>query len=544
MKQFVAISILCLAFNFDLQGQSVFRNIIDVFYGGIPAQDRITPMTLTHDSAVVFCQYVQDSSAVALGIFKINYSGNLEWSKFYSHPSNEQYNDIVELPDGSFVLAGNKDLWTDFFFLKIDSVGNLISYKTIGEIDSTQTHLANCFSTCITSDGNLAFTGKMQNYGFLAKTDYSGNVIWLKNYYKSMQDAYGQNLITTNDGGLLVTGHMREVDTIVPGINFYMFALKTDVHGNLEWFKQIKDSVIAPVFGDVLQTSTDEYLIAAYASYPVYRPSLFKLSSTGEIKWYKVYNGQIPFAGIEELPDGNYMFCSQKSNNKGPVLSVIDTAGNLIPYFNIQSSTYNSIKFEHTGVPPLEHYCNSFLLNERKEAVIYNTGKLAGLYKPIIIRTDSLFNTDCYTQGLNIADSSLTSLSIDTTVTMINKSAQTQDLTNLVTYYNLNPSIVDFCLLLPVSEIPFNKYTIDVFPNPFTSLLSVSINNLNKNSNSAKSMHVTIRNIYNQIVYDIFQDIDGTSYFKTIELNNLSHGIYLIEIDLDKDRIVRKVLKQ
>ncbi|MGN6532770.1 MAG: T9SS type A sorting domain-containing protein [Ginsengibacter sp.] len=82
-------------------------------------------------------------------IAKIDLGGNMIWSKVYGGTGQDYVNDIVKLPDHSYIVAGNStspDLegglnhciqggtcQADMWFLKIDTVGNILKTQSYGD---------------------------------------------------------------------------------------------------------------------------------------------------------------------------------------------------------------------------------------------------------------------------------------------------------------------------------------------------------------------------------------------------------------------------
>ena len=84
-----------------------------------------------------------------------------------------------------------------------------------------------------------------------------------------------------------------------------------------------------------------------------------------------------------------------------------------------------------------------------------------------------------------------------------------------------------------------NKQTIFVSPNPFNSELSIEIQRQN-----FKQATITIKNIVGQTVFKEDENNVGTSYSKSIEVSFLPKGIYFIEVMVDGERYVNKMLKE
>lgn len=98
----------------------------------------------TYDSIVSYGNATRDYY-----IAKIDLNGNLIWSKIYGGRGQDFVNDIIKLPDHSYIVSGNStssDLdvglnhcivggtcFPDMWFLKIDTLGNIIKKQVYGD---------------------------------------------------------------------------------------------------------------------------------------------------------------------------------------------------------------------------------------------------------------------------------------------------------------------------------------------------------------------------------------------------------------------------
>lgn len=96
-------------------------------------------------------------------------------------------------------------------------------------------------------------------------------------------------------------------------------------------------------------------------------------------------------------------------------------------------------------------------------------------------------------------------------------------------------------LSLVLSNENINKINseIIIFPNPFT--VDISITNKKENT---KITTFNLENIYGQIVYSESLNNCFNSGSKKLDLNFLSKGIYLLEIIIDGERTIKKIVKE
>ncbi|MEO8149589.1 MAG: T9SS type A sorting domain-containing protein [Bacteroidia bacterium] len=80
---------------------------------------------------------------------------------------------------------------------------------------------------------------------------------------------------------------------------------------------------------------------------------------------------------------------------------------------------------------------------------------------------------------------------------------------------------------------------INVFPNPFTEQISVSIQKQN-----LKHTTFQIWNLLGQPVFNHKQKCSGNTCSKTVDLSFLPSGIYMLDLIIDGERTVRKIVKE
>lgn len=90
---------------------------------------------------------------------------------------------------------------------------------------------------------------------------------------------------------------------------------------------------------------------------------------------------------------------------------------------------------------------------------------------------------------------------------------------------------VDADTTLTVNEIIFDNLVFSVYPNPANDLLSISMTNNEK---------INRINIYNSIGENVY----STTNSSTINVSNLSNGIYLLEVVSGNSRGIRRIVVQ
>lgn len=82
-----------------------------------------------------------------------------------------------------------------------------------------------------------------------------------------------------------------------------------------------------------------------------------------------------------------------------------------------------------------------------------------------------------------------------------------------------------------------NNFT--VYPNPFDDNISILTDNQN-----LKNANFSVKNVFGQTVFEKREDNLNHNPTKTIDLSFLASGIYLLEIDTEGERTVKKIIKE
>lgn len=100
--------------------------------------------------------------------------------------------------------------------------------------------------------------------------------------------------------------------------------------------------------------------------------------------------------------------------------------------------------------------------------------------------------------------------------------------------------IVKFCdTTLSVNSINSLQNQFDVSPNPFTSNITITIQ-----KQELKQATILITDILGEAVFNSQEKYLNHNLTETIDLSYLSSGIYLVEVNIDGERLVKKILKE
>ncbi len=111
----------------------------------------------------------------------------LEWSKTFGDINNDEGWAMDKTLDGGFILAGytipaSKN-WSDIYLIKTDSNGELIWSKTIGDsLDEYANDVKQLPDGSFIVAGYGRYSSSLYYDGLLLKIDHLGNVLWIKSF--------------------------------------------------------------------------------------------------------------------------------------------------------------------------------------------------------------------------------------------------------------------------------------------------------------------------------------------------------------------------
>ena len=231
-------------------------------------------------------------------IVAIPFSGEINWTKTYGGDLNDEAKSIITTPDGGYAIAGSSE----------------------------------------SLNGDLNGSNQSGTYDYwLMKLDANGNMEWNKTYGGSGDDQ-AEEVISTPDGGYLISGFSKSNDGDISGNNgFYdHWLVKTDTSGNLEWEKSYGYAGEDRAFS-VIVTNDGGYLTAGSLSVEEYKgPNqisksakflqalhgvgefwVHKLNVKGEVEWEKFFGGSNNDRAYDviETNDGYLMVGATESND-------------------------------------------------------------------------------------------------------------------------------------------------------------------------------------------------------------------------------------
>jgi len=213
----------------------------DKTYGG-PNLDRAYEIIETHDGHFIIVG-VTNSPGISHGnddiwLQKIDDQGNTIWRNAYGVASHEVGYDVVELPDGGFLVLGYKNFYDiagkDIYLIKTDSDGTTVWEKTFGSTmvyDEIGYSIHEAYPS-----GYLicAATNSRDNGWFdpqVIKIDYDGNMQWSAIYNGGGLSHTRWVATPTYDGGAAIIG----TTTYTGQGNEDIYLIKIDQQGQELW---------------------------------------------------------------------------------------------------------------------------------------------------------------------------------------------------------------------------------------------------------------------------------------------------------------------
>ncbi|MEI2757825.1 MAG: T9SS type A sorting domain-containing protein [Bacteroidia bacterium] len=297
----------------------------DTLLLGPNSDDQFKSIVKTDDNNLLAAGLTQSYGAtnyydLDLFLVKLNYNLDTLWTKAISHPNDTSFrpNQIIPTSDGGYLIGGWLTSYYTVdvraFLCKVDSVGNLLWYKSYSNLYLTST-IWNMIET--TDHGFLCsgsvFNQQYQGVPILFKVDSIGNFQQTVFNFSGMIRSFGANLIATTDSNYVWTSYNP---TGINNIYQYRF-IKTDATGVIFWDKSFglfKDG--GPT--GVLQTPDGGYLMCGgnglVTGGGLMQGILLKLDANGDSVWARFYGNPSDYAAfwdIEPCADGGYIMCGE-----------------------------------------------------------------------------------------------------------------------------------------------------------------------------------------------------------------------------------------
>jgi hypothetical protein len=492
-------------------------------------------LLLLPDSGYLFATTEYTNKHDSLIIGRLDKLGNVKWIK--------QVGDSSEIYDINAALSQNCSLFVTYstvaldgeyycsVIIKMDTTGNLIWSKCYGQdsvsayskyivVDSSSLYL-------IGENNNLKHSVHTSAFElYVLKLDTLGNFLSGKTF-----DAGGINYIRgakqLHNNDLLISGLTTDTNNRI-----YESLFRIDTNLNIIWEKRFHVAGYKEFNGQALNELPDGSLIIAghvdsipSIGFGKWDISLMKLSSLGQFIWAKLYGGVNWDEAWGVIP----------TNDKGYMLSAEpESFGNVSRIGLLKTDSVGNFEWMKLYGKTTGGFPDNFVKNYDQGYTFLATDCSYDALAPMVfIRTDSLGNSTCNVVNVTLPQKSFTS-TIDARYIIGNLSG----------IVPINPYVIDYPLIasdycevtsFPILDISLN---VEVYPNPFKDEFTVDIHKQN-----LKEVSIQVQNIYGQVVLSYEKLINTSDISIEMETKNLSKGVYFLDMNLDNERVTKKLIK-
>lgn len=441
------------------------------------------------------------------------------WNHNFAMAAVLYWIDVIETNDGNFVAFGaNQNNGGCNIAVKFNTAGTILWQK---EYYIASTFLTSfCVSKAAGNDPGFVFGGgACAASSFLVRCDANGNILWQHQYF-----------ITASAGVQTTWSIIPENNAYVLGGNYLngsqndVFFTKVDSAGAWLFTTLVNEPTLNEIPSKMIRLSTGNYaMICGYNSNPNWAALIYYFSPTGTVfqgtKFVHPSQYQIDFMDLAEVSNGQlivvgdvndspmkYMFMEL---NTGGVPNWQKKATGVTPGY-LNGTCYGVTKTPNGNFA----VAGAAYTDSRSIVVIDSTG--AG-YCNAVTSTVSVVPPDAFTMAT-------------ATPVIIPPNILAQAVTNASTTLTLTTSTL--CGTLGMNEIEENNALV-VYPNPVRDQLTLVMDD-----KVVGSARVTFWNVLGEQVYAV--NVMGN----VVDVSGLTAGVYLMEVVVDGERVVRRVVKE
>jgi hypothetical protein len=314
------------------------------FAGEIGNTDNST--LVTADNNLIIC----GNTGASLSIFKISKSGNQIWRNDFLAGSGSQASGIAQTTNQDIFICGRTSRTyastkNDILLVKTNTTGDTIWTKIYGGIESE-------YGECIiaTSDGNLLIAGKTESFGagsfgdiYLVKVNTNGDTLWTKHYPDQDQEV-SFHLMETITGEYLVTG--TNEDNSNPR---ELYLLKVSANGVQLWNKKIGPATWKWGYSTIELSDGSLVTSGQHTENGYSQILIVKTDNLGNIIWEREFGeNNISEQGnsIKQNLDGSFIITGMSfdvsSGQTEIILLKVDANGNQILFKKFGSASFDS----------------------------------------------------------------------------------------------------------------------------------------------------------------------------------------------------------
>jgi hypothetical protein len=274
--------------SFGGSGEEYIYDIIETSDGGYA----FASGTRSNDGDVSGLHTSPGRQELDFWVVKLDTDFNIEWQRCFGGTEADQAQDIIETPEGDFIVTG----WTN------SPDGDVTGYHPA--VDGG-------------GGGYYDYDAAKISDLWLIRVSNSGDLMWQKTYGGSGYD-FGKNLIEDGSGNYMVVGYSSSADYDVNACEYPgVWTLRVDGNGNI--LKQYCYGESGDYWMAASRTSDGGYIYTmeadenegvAMCEFGVYDNYwVFKTDAQGRILWQTCVGGNswdYPYA-VEETSDGNFI---------------------------------------------------------------------------------------------------------------------------------------------------------------------------------------------------------------------------------------------
>ncbi|MBK8982878.1 MAG: hypothetical protein IPM38_11290 [Ignavibacteria bacterium] len=279
------------------------------------------------------------------------------WRQIFGGPFVDEAFNCIELRDGNYMMAGNKEIQVPgqiyqipkSYIVKFDRIGNILWEKLIG--DSTK--LNRSITLTEDPDGNI-YLPFSDYYAHLLKMNSDGEILWHKEYSNSNIQLFRGISFENNFKNIVLLGQ-----SLIENFYWTSSLTKLDSSGNLIWTKPYYDSIPTNSYytshNNSFMFNDDSYYISGSKGINGF---IIKTDTSGNIIWNRRYFDVIGLYSFAELSINNFII-SGTTNFGDLVCMKIDNSGNILWKKNyINDTLANSIGSDKI----IKNFQNNFVL--------------------------------------------------------------------------------------------------------------------------------------------------------------------------------------
>ncbi len=527
---------------------------------------------------------------------KSQYQFIKHWDKRFGGYGNENLTGIKKAVDGVILFGGSESksggdktednwdtsidtthLFYDWWILKLDAMGNKLWDKSFGGFKNDVP-----FDALTFADGSIVVVGYGSGGGnmtepflgggndaWIIKIDGNGNKLWDKRYGTSEADGF-EFIRRSADGGYYLGSSSvasASFDKTEPnrdpsGLTTDYWVLKLDSNWNKQWDKTF-GGASHDFLRDFLETPDGGFLFAGFSqsdssgdksqdNYGLDYNDIWivKTDSLRNVVWDRRFGG----TGNDELysliPQKNGQYLVIGVSNSDSLVGDKSTSNSGYWFLCIDSLGYKL--WDKTISPGV---INSGYMTKTDDAGFLLSGSTTGLARyeksednlgqeqSWVIKLDSVLNKQWDKTIFTPGSSNGYALNLTNECYLVANNSwglggyKSQLGWDSTADYWLVKFSMDS--LTEIRSIKNEGPTLIVYPNPFSQDFSINVNN-----NVNKTIRITLSGVTGQVIYNQIETNVSSYYTKILSLESMVPGIYFLEIVVDNQIEIRRIVKE